>query len=413
MRIAANPLELTPKTGNDPQKIDQVSRQLEGQFAQMLVKSMRDASFGDSLFPGENQTFREMYDQQMAKSLTQGKGLGLSAMIARQLGGGATAAGTGADATHTSLQDNAAGKAYPLQNAQAARAYSLVARGRDATLPETSATAATTAATSATHGDAAMSQMLDLIAGRDGSTAIGTASAQDTAAAPLDWSTLDDRWLGTGPVAVDGSGDDTLAASASSAAVADLGERTPEGFVAKIWHHAQKAAQELGVDPRALVAQAALETGWGRRGISRGNGGDSNNLFGIKATGWSGERVTAGTHEYVGGQKTTETADFRAYRSTADSFADYVRLLKNNGRYQQALKAGTDIHGFARGLQKAGYATDPRYAAKIAAIANGPTIDRAVAAIGQATSQAATQLASNTVGLARTFASNAGLGNLR
>jgi len=409
MRIAANPLELAPKTGNDPQKIDQVSRQLEGQFAQMLVKSMRDASFGDSLFPGENQTFREMYDQQMAKALTEGKGLGLSAMIARQLGGGAAATVSGTDASHTPLQDGAAGKAYPLQNAQAARAYSLVARGRDATLPETSATATT----NATHGDAAMSQMLDLIAGRDGSTAIGAASAQDSAAAPLDWSTLDDRWLGTGPVAVDGSGDDTLAASASNAAVADLGERTPEGFVAKIWHHAQKAAQELGVDPRALVAQAALETGWGRRGISRGNGADSHNLFGIKATGWRGERVTAGTHEYVGGRKTAETADFRAYRSAADSFADYVRLLKNNGRYQQALKAGTDIHGFARGLQKAGYATDPRYAAKIAAIANGPTIDRAVAAIGQATSQAASQLASNAAGLGRTFASNAGIGNLR
>ncbi|HEY0332887.1 MAG TPA: flagellar assembly peptidoglycan hydrolase FlgJ [Stenotrophomonas sp.] len=398
MRIAANPLELSPKQTNDPQKIDKVSRQLEGQFAQMLVKSMRDASFGDSLFPGENQMFREMYDQQMAKAMTEGKGLGLSAMIARQLGGGTAGATDGTGTVDTSLQGATDHKAFPLQNAQAARAYSIVARGRDATLPAASATG--DSVTSAHSGEAATAQMLDLIAGRDGSTAIGTGSTRE--ALPADWSTLDDRWLGTGPVAVEGANDDALAATASTAAAADLGERTPEGFVAKIWPHAQKAAQELGVDPRALVAQAALETGWGRRGISRGNGGDSNNLFGIKANGWSGERVTAGTHEYVGGVKTSETADFRAYRSTAESFSDYVRLLKNNGRYQQALQAGTDINGFARGLQKAGYATDPRYAAKIAAIANGPTIDRAVAAIGTATA-----------GLSRSYASNAGIGNLR
>src|SRR5690606_21984314 len=132
--------------------------------------------------------------------------------------------------------------------------------------------------------------------------------------------------------------DASLAASAGNAAAADLGERTPEGFVAKIWHHAQRAARELGVDPRALVAQAALETGWGRRGISRATGGDSNNLFGIKANGWSGDRVTTGTHEYVNGVRTTETASFRAYGSTADSFADYVKLLKNSDRYQQALR---------------------------------------------------------------------------
>ena len=124
------------------------------------------------------------------------------------------------------------------------------------------------------------------------------------------------------------------------------------------------------MDARALVAQAALETGWGRRGISRGDGVSSNNLFGIKATGWSGERVTTGTHEYVDKVKQSQTADFRAYASPAESFADYVRLLKTNPRYQQALQAGTNIRGFAQGLQRAGYATDPSYAAKLAAIAS-------------------------------------------
>jgi len=399
MQITRSPLELAPKTQNDPQKIDTVSRQLEGQFAQMLVKSMREASFGDSLFPGENQTFRDMYDQQMSKALTEGKGLGLSAMIARQLGGGSQdAAGNGQ--VNTSLDAGASSQAYPLAQAKAAKAYSLIARGREAGAPAVAGSGDTALAQSR---EAVTAQTLDLIAGRDSSTAIGTGSRADANIAAEDWSSLDDRWLGTGGVAVD----DSAAASAGSAAASALGERTPEGFVASIWHHAQKAAQELGVDPRALVAQAALETGWGKRGISRGNGSDSHNLFGIKATGWKGDAVTAGTHEYVNGVKTSETASFRAYSSAADSFADYVRLLKTSGRYQQALNAGTDIKGFARGLQKAGYATDPGYAAKIAAIAHGPTIDRAVAAISQYAGQ------STGADLSRTFASRTGVGQLR
>jgi len=412
MQITPQPLALAPQTQSDPQKIDKVSRQLEGQFAQMLVKSMRQASFGDSLFPGENQAFRDMYDQQMAKAMTEGKGLGLSAMIARQLGGGSQGSGTGQ--VDTSLAPDATNKSYSLVAAKAAKAYSLVSGGRDATVPAAAATSASPFAggEAALHSarDAVTAQTLDLIAGREAGTAIGASSRNDAGSINEDWSTLDDRWLGTGPVAV--NGDSAVDASAGSAAAAQLGEHTPEGFVAKIWHHAQKAAQELGVDPRALVAQAALETGWGRRGISSSKG-DSNNLFGIKATGWSGERVRTGTHEYVGGVKTTETADFRAYGSAAESFSDYVRLLKNSDRYQLALKAGTDIKGFARGLQQAGYATDPRYAAKIAAIATGPTIDRAVAAVSQAARQAGGQLAGTAVDLARSVASNAGLGNLR
>jgi len=361
MRISASPIELNATTQNDPARIDKVSRQLEGQFAQMLVKSMREASFGDSLFPGENQTFRDMYDQKMANSLTEGKGLGLAAVIAKQLGGRTQdAAGT---ETSTSLK-----------GAQAAKAYSLVAGKREAAIQPTPT-------------QSPLDQLLDLIAGRPAGTS--SQSGDDAAG----WSASDDRWS-----EVSGA-DNVVSGRAAQAAAAELGERTPEGFVAKIWHHAQNAAKELGVDPRALVAQAALETGWGRRGIARNNGGDSNNLFGIKATGWSGDSVTTGTHEYVNGVRTSETASFRAYDSAEQSFADYVRMLKTSPRYQQALKAGTNIRGFAQGLQRAGYATDPAYAAKIAAIAGGPTIDRAVEAISNATAN----------GIERVFASSADL----
>ncbi|WP_295950596.1 flagellar assembly peptidoglycan hydrolase FlgJ [uncultured Xanthomonas sp.] len=368
--------------------------QLEGQFANMLVKSMREASFGNSLFPGENQTFRDMYDQQLAKGLTDGKGLGLAAMISKQLGGGQPAATTPAN---TSLGAAKAAKAYSLVSGQSGNGP--MALQGEAALGAGAAAGAGVGPWSGAEATAApQQQVLDMIAGRESSAmhqAIGSSPADGSAG--LSWAGADDRWSNVQAAADSGTAIDPSAAAAANAAAASLGERTPEGFVAKIWNHAQKAAQELGVDARALVAQAALETGWGRRGISRGDGASSNNLFGIKATGWNGDRVTTGTHEYVDGVKQSQTADFRAYSSPAESFADYVRLLKTNPRYQQALKAGTDIRGFAQGLQRAGYATDPAYAAKIAAIAGGPTIGRAVAAIGSAAAGGIERVLASTV----------------
>ncbi|MDY1033935.1 flagellar assembly peptidoglycan hydrolase FlgJ [Stenotrophomonas sp. CFBP8980] len=388
MRIQPS-FELNPSQRNDPAQVDKVARQLEGQFAQMLVKSMRDASFGDALFPGENTMFREMYDQKIAESMTRGKGLGLSAVISRQLSG-AAAEGPALDGRINATE---ATRAYQL-NAPAAEAPAMPLEDADQAVRMLQQMAAGTSPRLLQP----MEQTLDLIAGRDSSSmhqALGSRdpyAAQPLAApAPV---AAEDQWAatatnrGTGPSAID-----TLA---SSSAVARLGSHTPEGFVAGIWAHAQTAAKELGVDARALVAQAALETGWGKRQITHGDGRTSHNLFGIKATGWSGDRATVGTHEYVNGARRNETASFRSYSSPAESFADYVRLLKSNPRYQKALEAGTDVRGFARGLQQAGYATDPSYANKIASIAGGPTIERAVAAIGDAGAQ-----------LGRTFASTA------
>ena len=398
--------ELSPAQRNDPAKVEQVARQLEGQFAQMLVKSMRDASFGDALFPGENTMFREMYDKKIAESMTQGRGLGLSAVIARQLSGAAGDA-TPLDAR---IQPAAASRAYQLNAPSAApsglrlddadKAMNLLEKiGAGVTprvLPQTE-------------------DALDMIAGRDSTglhqapvLASSSADAADLSEDPfavLGWGAASDQWQATAENA--GSVPSAAQTEASRSAVAALGANTPAGFVAGIWEHAKVAARELGVDARALVAQAALETGWGRRQITHGDGRQANNLFGIKATGWKGESATVGTHEYVGGVRRNETASFRSYSSPAESFADYVRLLKTSPRYQQALAAGTDVRGFARGLQQAGYATDPSYAAKIAAIAGGPTIARAVAAISSA-GDAATSAG-------RTFASTAtaALGTIR
>jgi len=154
---------------------------------------------------------------------------------------------------------------------------------------------------------------------------------------------------------------------------------SPEAFVRSIWPHAKKVAAELGIPARAVVAQAALETGWGRR-LAGGREGQtaSHNLFGIKALGdWSGDSVQVATHEYVDGARITTQARFRRYVSPADSFADYARLL-SHPRFAAARGSGDDVHRFAHALQHAGYATDPAYAAKIVAIAHGDTLRRAL-----------------------------------
>lgn len=402
-------LELNPAQANSPAKVDKVARQLEGQFAQMLVKSMRDASFGDSLFPAENTMFREMYDHKIAEAMTRGRGLGLSAMITRQLGGGEPDA---AKPTDTALNPAAALRAYRL-NAPAAAPMALPGAATPAGTPSEVEMLQQLRGADPSAVLQPMARALDLIAGRESSQmheAIGRSDPYSTPAAVNDptqqnWAALaDDRWrdLNSGPAARGPSAVDTLA---GTTAAAQLGPHTPEGFVASIWGHAQQAARELGVDAKALVAQAALETGWGRKLVQRNGGGSSHNLFGIKASGWSGERASSGTHEYVDGVRRNETASFRAYTSVSDSFADYVKLLKNSPRYQNALQAGGDVRSFAQGLQKAGYATDPSYAAKIAAIAGGPTIERAIAAVGDASQR-----------LGQTFASTAsptGLGVIR
>jgi flagellar protein FlgJ len=141
-------------------------------------------------------------------------------------------------------------------------------------------------------------------------------------------------------------------------------------FVRTFLPHAEAAARELGVDPQALLAQAALETGWGKSVPCNANGECSFNLFGIKATGrWNGESVSVPTIEFEEGIAVRKAERFRAYSSAADSFRDYASLIRNNPRYENALGTGNDVASFASALQQGGYATDPNYAAKIVAVA--------------------------------------------
>jgi len=146
---------------------------------------------------------------------------------------------------------------------------------------------------------------------------------------------------------------------------------TPEDFIRDSWPHAQRAGKELGIDPRVILAQSALETGWGKKVHATENGESSYSLFGIKANnGWQGKTVSFNTLEFTNGSMNRETANFRAYDSLSASYQDYVSFLKNNPRYSNVLKAESSAD-FSKALQQSGYATDPEYADKIERIRNG------------------------------------------
>ncbi|WP_018409971.1 flagellar assembly peptidoglycan hydrolase FlgJ [Methyloversatilis thermotolerans] len=169
--------------------------------------------------------------------------------------------------------------------------------------------------------------------------------------------------------------------AALSAISPSPGRDVPEyarAFVERVWPAAVSASRETGIPARFLVAQAALETGWGRSELTAADGTPSRNLFNIKTGGnWSGGSVTVAASEYIDGRWVKQTDAFRSYGSYEESFADYARLLKSQPRYQGVL--GTqDAGSFARGLQQAGYATDPAYADKLQRIINGPMLRAAL-----------------------------------
>jgi len=153
----------------------------------------------------------------------------------------------------------------------------------------------------------------------------------------------------------------------------------PEAFARDIWPHAERTAKELNVAPEAILAQAALETGWGKHVIPGNNGEASFNLFGIKSgSGWSGDQVVRNTLEVRDGVPRQEQAKFRSYSNVSSAFADYTDFIAKNPRYENVRGSGSDASGFARALQESGYATDPDYAQKIENILDGPTMRRVI-----------------------------------
>jgi flagellar protein FlgJ len=168
------------------------------------------------------------------------------------------------------------------------------------------------------------------------------------------------------------------AGQAANAPITTMAQRTPlrppasaQEFVALHTEAARKAEGASGIPASFMVAQAAHETGWGRKAIRMADGSNSFNLFGIKAgADWKGATTRVTTTEYVGGQPKKEVQTFRAYSSYEESFADYAHLMQTSPRYQGVLAAAQSAQGFAYGLQQAGYATDPAYADKLGRVIN-------------------------------------------
>jgi flagellar protein FlgJ len=151
---------------------------------------------------------------------------------------------------------------------------------------------------------------------------------------------------------------------------------SPEEFINTIWPIAQKVGEEMGVEPKAIISQAVLETGWGKYIIHESNGKNSHNLFGIKSDNrWDGAAANVATLEYRNGVAKKEVAAFRSYESYEHSLKDYANFVKNSSRYEDAVTNGSSIKGYSEGLQEGGYATDPNYAEKIQGIAFGEMLN--------------------------------------
>ncbi|HSY29707.1 MAG TPA: flagellar assembly peptidoglycan hydrolase FlgJ [Burkholderiaceae bacterium] len=178
------------------------------------------------------------------------------------------------------------------------------------------------------------------------------------------------------PAPTDKSAASASAAGTGHAAIKATGSRGAQSAHVKAFQdllgsQAEAASQATGVPAKFMLGQAALESGWGKREIRAADGSSSHNVFGMKATStWKGKVVETPTTEYINGVPQTRMQKFRVYDSYADAFHDYAKMLSSNPRYGAVMANSHDATSFAQGLQKAGYATDPHYAAKLANIIN-------------------------------------------
>ncbi|MCQ4326244.1 flagellar assembly peptidoglycan hydrolase FlgJ [Stutzerimonas stutzeri] len=342
------------KVGKDrdgEENVRKVAQEFESLFLNEMLKSMRSATEvlakDNPLNSQASKQYQDMYDQQLSVSLSkEGGGIGLADVLVRQL----------------SKQTEAVTRSNP---------FAQVAQTEGAAWPSKPAAAAE----SVRDDSRLLNQRRLALPGRVSERQLANVSATDPARGTdtpqplvnLDWQPATAFAAPQGkPLTVNGVEVDTARAPSKTR----FG--SPEEFIATMLPMAEKAAQRLGVEPRFLVAQAALETGWGKSMIRQKDGSNSHNLFGIKSTGWQGASATVTTTEYVNGKATREKAGFRAYDSFEHSFNDYVTLLENNDRYRTAIQVASntgDSERFVKELQKAGYATDPQYARKISQIA--------------------------------------------
>lgn len=304
--------------GDDDAALKQAAKQFESIFMGMLLSSMRKANevFEDdgALNSQATKFYKEMYDKQLATDLSEKGSLGLADLLVQQL-------------------RPTKGKTTPASMLK---------------VPTEAAPVRDSAAHAALKTDDApvVAQVKK-----------STETAQPTAEV-------------SSPVVTE-----TLRSETDKD---DWTFESPGDFVKKLMPAAKQAAQKLGLEPLALLAQAALETGWGQRTFKTAEGNNSFNFFGIKAhNSWQGEVAVVDTLEYRQGVAQKEKAKFRAYDSPEQSLGDYVDFIKSNPRYQQALTVVDNPKAYFQQLQAAGYATDPNYAQKILSVFNSETFKQA------------------------------------
>ena len=302
---------------NPDEALQKAAQQFEALFMNMLLKSMREATPKDGLFDSQQtQFFTQMYDQQLSQHLST-KGIGIADIMVQQL----TRANNAIESKTSISNTDAIMSAINSSNQRA-----VVKDG---------------------HPNDKSEQLWP------------SALNSSNAAMP------------TGKV---NSSADVFHVPIPLEAQLKKSSNHSTDFIEKLLSHAKIASQSTGIPPHFMLAQAALESGWGRHEIRHADDSPSYNLFGIKAgTNWKGDVVEKVTTEYVNGSPQKVVEKFRAYSSYAEGFSDYANLLLDNPRYAKVLKS-TDAASFANGLQRAGYATDPLYAEKLIRILNSETL---------------------------------------
>jgi len=324
----------------DPAAIKAVAKQFESLFINMMMKSMREANAGfgeDNPFnSSETKFFQEMLDKEYGLTIAGAGGIGLAKIIEKQLMGRQGVASVTRPEKQPS-QGESLGERLGLGDRVG---EPLVGTGR----------------------------VSEVVANQEGVPGVFNNDAIIKKA--LQNPNNKDQTVTNNPGV---SGADTVIESGltSPRTPTSVSFESPEDFVKQILVIAKSAAKALSIDQRVLVAQAALETGWGQHTLKDSQGGDSFNLFNIKTgADWQGESVLKRSLEYEQGIAIKKQSSFRAYRSFEDSFNDYTRLIQTSPRYQKALSLVNKPLEYINELQKAGYATDPNYGEKISRIFN-------------------------------------------
>ena len=369
---------------NSDSNMRKVAQEFESLFLSEMLKSMRSATEAlgkdNPMNTPAAKQYQEMYDQQLAVSMSrEGGGIGLADVLMRQM-----QKNKPVDAQAATLQGPAAAEPVkkadvPTQIAAGTQAEGPLGRSNGQRPLWAYRVAAPEGASAHANDMALMNQrrlalpskltdrlLTGIVPGTDATTLAKAAPLRNSVSADnVVNSSARTFAVPSGRMQVYGR-----AVAQPPLAPAKKAFSSQDEFVATMLPMAKAAAARIGVDPKYLVAQAALETGWGKSVMRAEDGSSSHNLFGIKAgQSWQGGQARAITSEFRDGAMVKETAQFRSYNSYQDSFHDLVTLLQSNDRYKEVVKSADNPEQFVRELQKAGYATDPDYASKISQIA--------------------------------------------